>query len=80
MKKLKAIGLPAILAVVCMQLFGGCGVKYTPANELGWSKWGEPKVTSDMWEGTSIWQMRTNLETGEVQMKCQRVSEHGGYK
>lgn len=45
-----------------------------------WSKWSEPKVSSDSWDGTRLWQTRTNLATGECEMRCHPVSAGGGYK
>jgi len=48
-------------------------------NSQNWGKWGSPKVTSDQWNGTTIWQMRTNTDTGEVELRGQTASPHGGY-
>ena len=42
--------------------------KVTTAS-TNWSKWGGTKITSDGWNGTAVWQMRTNLETGEVELR-----------
>jgi hypothetical protein len=44
------------------------------------SKWGGTRITSSEWEGTKLWQTRTNDETGVVEMRCVRVSAGGGYK
>lgn len=80
MKTLKSIALTGALAVACMELLGGCGVKYIPPESTQhWSKWSDPKITSDMWEGTTVWQMRTNLDTGECELRAQTASPHGGY-
>lgn len=45
-----------------------------------WTQWGGTKITSDVWEGTRLWQTRTNLDSGEVEMRCQVVVSGGGYK
>lgn len=77
----------AISAVLC----GGCGMPddartgTTPQapkstqTTTNWSKWGTPKITSDMWDGTTVWQMRTNLDTGEVELRAQTATCKGGY-
>lgn len=50
-----------------------------PKAPVSWSRWSEPKVTSNLFDGTNLWQQRTNLDTGEIELRCQRVSEHGGH-
>jgi major membrane immunogen (membrane-anchored lipoprotein) len=91
MKKsiIKTVGA---LAVVCIAvLCGGCGMSddaqtgTTSQAHRGiqtttnWTKWGAPKITSDMWDGTTVWQMRTNLDTGEVELRAQTATAKGGY-
>lgn len=44
-----------------------------------WSKWGGVKITSDEFRGTVVWQFRTNLDTGEVQLRERLASSKGGY-
>jgi hypothetical protein len=78
MKRLKSIALAGALAVACMELLGGCSESHDMSIHR-WSKWSDPKITSGMWEGTTVWQMRTNLDTGEVELRAQTASPHGGY-
>lgn len=51
-----------------------------PTAWSSWTQWSEAKITSDMWQGTKIWQFRTNLDSGECQGRCQLLSPTGGYK
>jgi len=60
-----------LIPILSLVMLCGCAPKekevgvypiYITTNQ--WSKWGEPKITSDMWLGTSVWQTRTNFDTG----------------
>lgn len=66
--------LPLLLALALC----GCS-KPEPTKPGNWSKWSDPKITSDRWEGTTIWQTRTNIDTGEVELRAQTATYKGGY-
>lgn len=65
---------PFVAGLVLVVMTGCC-----PSEQPLWSKWGEPKITSTQWEGTTIWQMRTNFVTGEVQLRAYTASAKGNY-